>query len=357
MRHGVFVYEIDPLWTRYGGARGIAAEAKRMRFDHIWMRLHGRAGLTDGVMRRLEATRVLQAEGVSVLGWGWNQGPDVAREIGLVRQALETYSTVEGYVADLEGDGTVNRSVWTWSQVKEFFRGLRGLLGEYARASRAMALGLSSFGWMAYHKPEVHGAAAEFCDFGAPQVYWFDHPSERMIEEARGGAHTETQRHRGMELVAHDPATYAGLCCEQWGAMGFKKLYVTGQAYWGESGFSQAEAEGKLRAFCARWRPVCAASGASPEVEGLNWWHWGGAGCAAWSEGMAGMILEAVKRWQAGEEEELAQRRGGAEESRSIVAGALRTLKSLAERQANQSEELAGALAAVMARLKEIGQD
>jgi hypothetical protein len=82
---------------------------------------------------------------------------------------------------------------------------------------------------------------------------------------------------------------------QQWSKAGFAELWGTGQAYWGEGGFTQAEAEDRLKEF------LSSSTFAGGAFAGWNWWHAGGRGCAAMSDGMR----EAIGRWWRGREDNL----------------------------------------------------
>ena len=107
-------------------------------------------------------------------------------------------------------------------------------------------------------------AALPYVDAVAPQVYWFNFPNAKMVHQFK--------RPDGTAYTVGDPGQYADLCIDRWRRLmtGIAKpIILTGQAYWGEANFSQAEAEAKLTAFLNKWNGY-------GRICGLNWWHFGG---------------------------------------------------------------------------------
>ena len=77
------------------------------------------------------------------------------------------------------------------------------------------------------------------------------------------------------------------MCLDRWSKLmdgNDKPLVITGQAYWGESEFTQTAAEDKLDDFLQGWT--------NNRVVGINWWHFGGG--SAMSHRMLDSITKAA---------------------------------------------------------------
>ena len=268
MRHGTFVYEIGPLARECGGVGPAAARLKNLAMDHAWIRVHGYRGAFGDPAENEDFCDALRAVGIEPMAWGWCQGADgdIPREAALAIAETARYRMTT-YIADVEGDGTVADSRWTVAETQAFFGEVCGPITQ---------VGVSSFAVPELHPPTadiLRAAAAAGAQIGAPQVYWFNHPSPGVA--ARYGA-----RQR-------DPIEYAKISLAQWRRAGFGEIWMTGQAYWGEGGFTQAAAEEKLAEVLGRL-------GELPEIAALNWWHAGGNGMAA----MSGRMRELIAEWR-----------------------------------------------------------
>lgn len=258
--HGVFIYDAQATIDRYGSPAMVAAAIQECDMQHAWVRIHG-ARETHAASPTLPLIHALRNAGIAVAGWGWCQGDQISFEVELALTALREFE-LEHYVADVE-DG-VGGAHWTDVEVRGFFSSLRDSLPD-------AQIGVSSFGFIPWHKPKLMEAAAAFVDFFAPQTYWFSFPTTKMLRAVGGDP---------SEYPLNSPASYADLCLKAWrDAVGNKPLVMTGQAYWGESGFRQDAAEAKLRSFLEHF------NGWS-NLRGLNWWHLGGKGQDAMSFAM-----------------------------------------------------------------------
>jgi hypothetical protein len=203
----------------------------------------------------------LKNEGIAVAGWGWCQGEHISVEVELALTTLSEFG-LEHYVADVE-DG-VNSANWSVSEVKTFFRSLREALPN-------SQIGVSSFGFIPWHKPQLMKAADPFVDFFAPQVYWFTFPTPKILN-AVGASPSE--------FPLNSPASYARLCIREWKKTVSKPLVMTGQAYWGEAAdYTQGIADAKVTSFIEKFDKW-------DQLQGLNWWHIGGKSQNAMSFGM-----------------------------------------------------------------------
>lgn len=264
--HGAFIYEASATVDDYGSVENTAAAMTRAGMTHAWVRVHGRKPFNAAEKRATQALiDGLKAAGIAVAGWGWCQGEDPRAEAGAALRELGAYGLAD-YVADIEPGH--NNSVWTVAEVELFCKTLRQKLkGSFA---------ISSFALIDWHQPSLMTAAAPYVDAFAPQVYWFDFPNKTMVglfKRPDGSAYAEA-----------DPGAYADLCLDRWRLVSgqtTRPLVMTGQAYWGESGFTQREAEDKLRTFLKYWNGY-------GSIAGLNWWHFGGA------NGMSHAMLEAI---------------------------------------------------------------
>jgi hypothetical protein len=236
-----------------------------MDMSHAWLRVHGR----DGPWRpeaNLALAEALRAAGIAVGVWGWNDGNDPARDVANATAAIERYAPY-AYVADME-DG-VNGARWTVSRARRFASAVKDRLG-------GRPLGVSSFGYIVAHRPEIMAALDGIADFFAPQVYWLRYPEASMLppdDPALGG------------LLTDDPAAYAMVCLHHWRRVVTRPLVMTGQAWWGEmAGWTEAMAEDRLARFLDRFD-------ASDRLAGLNWWNL--ADPSAMSPRMRGLIAAA----------------------------------------------------------------
>lgn len=259
--HGTFIYDAVATIERYGSPALVAAALKECDMQHAWVRVHGATGV-HASYPTLPLVEELRKQGIAVAGWGWCQGESVSVEVELALTALSQFG-LEHYVADLE-DGERGAD-WTPAEVRAFFGSLRQSLP-------SAQIGVSSFGFIATHKPRLMQEAEQFVDFFAPQVYWFNHPTLKILKAVKA---TPSQ------YPLNNAVSYARLCLDAWRNVVKKPLVLTGQAYWGESvdGYTQATAEAKLTSFLTNFDGW-------GELQGLNWWHLGGRGQKAMSFGM-----------------------------------------------------------------------
>jgi hypothetical protein len=258
--HGVFIYNAEATVRRYGSPALVAAALKECDMQHAWVRTHG-ATKAHTSMHTRPLIDALRNNGIAVAGWGWCQGDQISVEVELALTSLSEFE-LDHYVADIE-DG-VSGAKWTVGEIQAFLGSIRESLPD-------AQLGVSSFGFIPWHKPELMRAAEEFVDFFAPQVYWFWYPTGKMLDAV--GASPE-------EYALNNSASYARLCMDAWRRTVSKPLVLTGQAYWGENlEFTPDLADAKLARFVEtfdRW----------DDLQGLNWWHMGGRNQNAMSFGM-----------------------------------------------------------------------
>jgi hypothetical protein len=258
--HGTFIYDASATLTRYGSAALVAAALKECDMQHAWVRIHGVTHPEPHGPTLTLISALKQAE-IAVAGWGWCQGENIDLEVELALTSLSEFG-LEHYIADVE-DG-VHGANWTSSEVKSLFKSLRAALPD-------AQIGLSTFGFIPWHKPQLMSAAEPFVDFFAPQVYWFNFPTLKILKAS------------GLEVSDYplnDSVSYVEVCLEVWEELVNKPLVVTGQAYWGEvPGYVQGTADAKLKHFVEgfeNWK----------RLQGLNWWHVGGKSQEAMSFGM-----------------------------------------------------------------------
>lgn len=258
--HGVFIYDAAATIARYGSAALVATAVQECDMQHAWVRIHG-ANKPEAVTSTTSLIAALKQAEIAVAGWGWCQGDNVEFEAELALTTLNEFG-LEHYVADVE-DG-VHGANWSKSEVRTFFKSLRGALPN-------SQIGLSTFGFIPWHKPQLMTAAEDFVDFFAPQTYWFNFPTQKLLNAAEV---------KQTDYVLNNAASYVQLCIDVWRKVVEKPLVITGQAYWGEvPGFEQATAEAKLNKFLEQFDSY-------KELQGLNWWHLGGKGQGAMSFGM-----------------------------------------------------------------------
>lgn len=258
--HGAFIYNAEATIRRYGSPALVAAALKDCDMQHAWVRIHGAREPHAGTHTR-SLIDALKNSGIAVAGWGWCQGDQITVEVELALTSLSQFE-LDHYVADVE-DGVAGAN-WTAGEVRAFFGSLRESLPE-------AQIGVSTFGFIPWHKPKLMQAAEEFVDFFAPQVYWFWFPNAKMLKAVGASA---------SDYPLDSPSSYARLCLDAWRETVGKPLVVTGQAYWGESpDFTQGTADAKVASFVEkfdRWG----------DLQGLNWWHMGGKGQSAMSFAM-----------------------------------------------------------------------
>lgn len=264
--HGVFIYDAKQTIARYGSPQLVAQAISDCDMQHAWVRIHGMSQVTAAEPTS-SLIKVLKNSGIAVAGWGWCQGAQIEREAEIALAALEKFH-LEHYIADIE-DG-VNDAVWSTSKAQRFLKILRNSLPK-------AQIGVSTFGFINWHKPELMKAAEEYVDFFSPQVYWFSFPTLKMLNSIK---------EIDVNFSLNDPASYTRLCIKEWEKIISKPLVVTGQTYWGEApGFTQEKAEAKLNDFLGSfdsWK----------QLQGLNWWHLGGGNQNAMSSGMYQNIKE-----------------------------------------------------------------
>ena len=264
--HGVFIYSAQATVERYGSASLVAKALGELDMQHAWVRIHGATSVHHPTPT-LPLVQALQDAGIAVAGWGWCQGNNVDVEVELALTALNDFG-LDHYVADIE-EG-VNNAHWTTTEVKKFLTQLRASLPDESQ------VGVSSFGFIPWHKPELMKAANDLVDFFAPQVYWFFHPTTKVLNAMGVSA---------SDYPLDDAASYARLCIKAWRKYVTKPLVLTGQAYWGETpSYTRGEAEAKVEEFLAgfdKWN----------QLQGFNWWHAGGAG----QDAMSFAMYEAIR--------------------------------------------------------------
>lgn len=265
--HGVFIYDAKQTIARYGSPQLVAQAINDSDMQHVWVRIHGRSYATSAEPTS-DLIKVLKDNGIAVAGWGWCQGAQIEREAETALSALEKFH-LEHYVADIE-DG-VNNAVWSTSTVQRFLEILRDDLPK-------AQIGVSTFGFINWHKPELMQAAEEFVDFFAPQVYWFNFPTLKVLNSIAADKN---------DFPLNDPASYTCLCIKEWQKIVSKPLVLTGQAYWGEApGFSQEKSEAKLNDFLGifdNWK----------QLQGFNWWHFGG----QFQNAMSSTMYQNIKKY------------------------------------------------------------
>jgi hypothetical protein len=248
--HGTFIHDAQATIRRYGSPALVAEALKECDMQHAWVRTHGAKGTSEPTPTET-LIDALKNSGIAVAAWGWCQGDHVSVDVEHALTSLQEFK-LDHYIADIE-DG-VSGANWTAGEVKQFFESLRESLPD-------AQIGVSSFGFIPWHKPQLMKAAEPFVDFFAPQVYWFSFPTSKMIKAA--GADPS-------KYPLDNPVSYAQLCIDVWRETIKKPLVLTAQSYWGESpDFSQGLAEAKLKEFVANFKGW-------KKLQGLNWWHLGG---------------------------------------------------------------------------------
>lgn len=251
--HGTYLYDVPATIQDYGSIDLLVAAMKRAGMTHAWIRIHSTKPY-EAARKQLNISLIqaLRAGGIAVAGWGWCQGEAPAADAAMALRECQAHG-LQDYVADIEPGH--NNSVWTIPEIEAFCGKVRqGLPGSFA---------LSTFPLIDWHEPHLLKAALPFMDAVAPQIYWFNYPNQKMLDQFK--------RPNGAAYPLNEPGGYVDLCLDRWRrAMGARQLPIVfaGQAYWGE-GNTQVEAEAKLKRFLQSWNGY-------DQVVGVNWWHMGG---------------------------------------------------------------------------------
>jgi hypothetical protein len=270
--HGVFIYDTPETIADYGSIADTVKAIQAMDMRHAWVRIHGTSAYPTATKKTIAGLiAALKEAGIAVAGWGWNQGDSPKSEATLAAKELAFFELTD-YIADIEQG--VHEANWTEAEVADYCKRVRDAVSG--------GFGVTSFPLIDWHEPKLMQAALPYVDMVNPQVYWFDFPSTTMLKQFK--------RPNGSPYTAHDPTEYAALCLDRWTKlMGGtpKKIVMTGQAYWGENGFTQSAAEAKLDAFLPAFT-------AFNRIIGLNWWHLGGV------KAMSHHMYEALKQAKLG---------------------------------------------------------
>jgi hypothetical protein len=271
--HGTYIYDVPSTIQRYSTVQGVVSALKDMGMAHAWVRIHGTSAY-NAASKKLIKTLIeaLQADGVAVAGWGWNQGVSPSAESSLAVKELQFFG-LKDYIADIEHGH--NNSNWTEAEIDGYCKKVRDAV--------TGGFGVTTFALIDWHEPKLMQAALPHVDMFNPQIYWFNFPNAKMARQFK--------RDDGSKYEAGSPSAYAELCLDNWiKLMGAtpRKLVMTGQSYWGEGSFSKEDAEKKLDKFLGSFSGF-------DRVAGLNWWHAGG------SSGMSAHMQQAIKAAKLGD--------------------------------------------------------
>jgi len=259
-KHGTFIYLPDEIIQRYGSPKLVATAMQDLQMTHAWVRMHDKDTLLPKEPLQSLVTALRDA-GIAIAGWGWCQGAAPADEAQLALRGLARWGLTH-YVADIEQG--VHNSDWTADEVRTFLTKLRAGMAPGAK------IAVTTFPYIEWHSPELMKAAEPLVDCFNPQMYWHDFPNKKMLKDQGVSA---------KDYPLEDPDSYVRLCLRQWRKITNKPIVITGQAYWGEEGFQQKDAESKLASFLSTFNSW-------KDVAGINWWHFGGSGMSAMSYSM-----------------------------------------------------------------------
>lgn len=270
-KHGTFIYQVPATIADYGSAELVIEAMRRAGITHAWVRIHGVKAYSATQKRTIAAfIKALTDAGIDVAGWGWCQGEDPVADARLALRELGSFG-LSAYIADIEQG--VSEANWTASEIVRFCDSVRQIFNG--------SFGITTFPLIDWHEPQLMKAALPYVDMFNPQVYWHDFPNRKMVAQFR--------RPDGSRYTVREPSEYAELCLDRWDLlMGEQRreIVLTGQAYWGESEFTQPAAEEKLERFLATWTKF-------GRVIGLNWWHFGG-------KAMSHRMLDAITKAKLG---------------------------------------------------------
>lgn len=276
--HGAFVYNATSTMNRYSPSRdpqGTVDAFRAMGIRTAWIRLFGVSGPAHEPSTRV-LIEALRGAKVKLAGWGYCHGADWRSDLDLSVRLSDHYG-LEAFVADIEPGNTTpaGKTLWTVADFRTYLKGLESHFG-------ADRLGVST--WPvpkiqdAYDSVKLMKLAVDYVGMFAPQAYWMKFPKS---------VHYNATGFKQADYPPDSPAAFVNLVIDAWRAMGIATpLTITGQAYWGENGPSQAVMEQKLARFTAdftRWR----------DLAGFNWWHAGGKGAAAMSNAMVATLTAA----------------------------------------------------------------
>ena len=186
--------------------------------------------------------------GILSAHWGWCQGTgNVERDINNAKQAIAVYADhCDTYIADIEPE--VNDSRWKTDELDKFVDNLK---------TEDVYLAITTFGFVPWHMPELWGKVRDRVDGWDIQAYWHHLPSDSLVNN-------------NYARRKNDPAYYCSVCLDEWeNVVGVNPdLHLSGQAYWGEGGFTKQEAETQWQRFhndFDQWERIC----------GFGYWHLG----------------------------------------------------------------------------------
>ena len=241
--HSVFLYDTKNTINISGSKDNFVKLCQELGIQAIWFRSHGTRGLygdpeyNKDIMKRLSDVGILSAH------WGWCQGKE--NDCENVNEAIDEYCNFcDMYIADIEPG--VNKSKWTKDSLGD-------LIDKIKRND--IFLAITTFGFVPWHEPCLWKHVADKIDGWDIQAYWHHSPNTGIVNQ-------------GFAEKTNDPAHYCDVCIREW-----KKLisqdaiiHLSGQAYWGEGGFTKIEAEFQWDKFFSDfsgWNKIC----------GFGYWH------------------------------------------------------------------------------------
>jgi peptidoglycan hydrolase-like protein with peptidoglycan-binding domain len=285
--HGTFIYDPIEALARYQNSPAKLADAVvSLHMKHVWVRLFGANDNPDEATTKA-IIAACRARGIAVAGWGWCKGHDPVADARKSIRFCDRYG-LDAFVADIEdlGEGPEQIALANWNEGRS--RSYFETMANEAGARIAVALSSNGFPSTPRRQGIIKGAG-RLVQIVAPQIYWFNHPSQSIINQAKAilGPLSGTPQ---------DNLFFTHICIDSWRHFTSVPLLVTGQAYWdaGETTtFRRVNAETKLSTFLQRFNRWV-------DIVGLNWWHLGHGALAslndatgAMSPAMASMITAA----------------------------------------------------------------
>jgi len=248
-----YIESTEELIANIGSITTAVDELVRCKADAIWVRVNGRGYLGESpdsdpsLLPRLIAAA--RGRGIAVAGWGWCQGDDPQGDADLGDKAVVRFQ-LDGYMADIE-EG-VNGANWSQDDVSAYASAFRDKHPD-------LPFGITSHGFIPWHKPELLDKAAPNFDCVNPQTYWMNHfPSNKMLA---------TADQTSADYPLANAASYARLCANIWWAR-YKRPVVVAGTIAPYTDFSVDDALDKLRQFLTNYQ--------RPDgVIGEAWWHFG----------------------------------------------------------------------------------
>lgn len=275
--HGTFVYNAQGTLQRYtsNGGAGVGASFKAMGITSAWVRLFGVSGaVAHGPT--VELVEALLDAKIELAGWGYCQGADWKADLKRSVEQSKLYG-LQAFVADIEPGNSTTMGKTKWSR-DDFGAYIDGIADRFGTENIAVSTWPVPKIQNAYDSVALMEIASPKVGAFAPQAYWMRFPKK---------IHYQATGFKESKYPKDNPEAFVRLVIDAWRHMGIENpLVITGQAYWGEGGPSQAVMEDKMSTFVSSYRDW-------DRIVGFNWWHAGGVAAKAMSQEMIATLTTA----------------------------------------------------------------